>query len=231
MPAGRSRRHRAPGGPHRTRSAATRPAVRRRRAPRPRRDRRTGLHRLHPVHQGLSHGCDPGHPQAHAHRDRGALHRMRALHPRVPGGLHRAGERHRRCHGMGRVVRPAGGPCPAALPGTPPAQGIGRRAGPGGLHTGTTGPCCRGARAPARPGAFAGSKSHCVAGLERPAVCRRPPRRHRRGHGTRPRAPGRRAAVNTVRRAPAGARAVVHPRAASDLYTPHPRYTPSSACT
>ena len=40
--------------------------------------------------------CDPGRQQAHAHRDRGVLHRLRAVRAGLPGGLHRPGERNRR---------------------------------------------------------------------------------------------------------------------------------------
>ena len=83
---------------------APEPGPRRRRPAHGGGDRRSLVHRLHPVHRGLPHRCHPGRQQIHAHRDRALLHRLRAVRAGLPGRLHRPGERHRRPHRLAGLV-------------------------------------------------------------------------------------------------------------------------------
>ena len=59
-------------------------------------DRRSALHRLHALHRRLPGGRDRGRAGLHAHGDRGLLHRLRAVPAALPRGLHRDGRRPRR---------------------------------------------------------------------------------------------------------------------------------------
>ena len=85
------------------------------------RDRRGLVHRLHPVHQGLPHGCHPGRQQVHAYGDRRPLHGLRAVHPRLSRGLHRAAQRQRPGHRLVCLEPPAGRACAPALCAAPRA--------------------------------------------------------------------------------------------------------------
>jgi NAD-dependent dihydropyrimidine dehydrogenase PreA subunit len=52
-----------------------------------------------------------GSHKRNAHRAGALVHRLRAVHPGVPGGLYRAGARDRRSHRMGRLVASASPTC------------------------------------------------------------------------------------------------------------------------
>ena len=52
--------------------------------------------------------CIVGASKRHAHRDRRAVHRLRAVRAGLPGGLHRDGAGHRRAHRLGRLEPGAG---------------------------------------------------------------------------------------------------------------------------
>ena len=52
-------------------------------------DRRGALHRLRTMPAAVSRRRHRRRGEVHAHRPRRALHRLRAVHPALPGGLHR----------------------------------------------------------------------------------------------------------------------------------------------
>src|SRR5690606_28751563 len=85
---GRCRRAR-PGTRARRGTTALRPRPRRAQATSGRAHRGGRLHRLHPLHPGLPGRRHRRRQQAHAHRPRAAVHRLRAVPARLPGGLHR----------------------------------------------------------------------------------------------------------------------------------------------
>ena len=67
------------------------PGPRGRKAADRRRDRRIPVHRLHAVHPGLPGGLHRRRADEDAHRHCFAVHRVRPLHSAVPDGLHRDG--------------------------------------------------------------------------------------------------------------------------------------------
>lgn len=104
-------------------AATARPRARRGAAARGGAHRRDPVHRLHAVHPGVSGRRDRGCAQADAHRAGGLVHRLRSLRGALPRRLHRDDSRHRRAHGVGRVVA-APGRCRARpLCGAPRAAG------------------------------------------------------------------------------------------------------------
>src|SRR5512140_747772 len=92
------------------------------------RHRRSRLHRLHQVHPGLPGGRDRGGDQAHAHRDRGLVHGLRAVRATLSRGLHRL---HRKPGATARGAFARALPVP---PDPPRARREGARAAPGGLR-------------------------------------------------------------------------------------------------
>ena len=89
LPAGRRGAIAALARAHRARGRGARPRVRRRTDRSRRAHRRGPVHRLHAVHRRLPGRRDRRRAEADAHGARRAVHRLRAVPPPLPGRLHR----------------------------------------------------------------------------------------------------------------------------------------------
>src|SRR5712691_7188614 len=132
MPARRRRRHPRAGGAARPRSPAPQSPERHRAAAPRRADRRSALHRMHPVHPGLPGRCNRRSSEADAHgRDR-ALLRVRPVPSALPRGLHSDGPRSRCRRDLGAVPSGCRARALREAPVAARARAPGARRAPGG---------------------------------------------------------------------------------------------------
>lgn len=103
VPAGRRRGRRASRGAARQAGDTARYLARRRARAPARRHRRERVHRLHPVHAGVSCRCNRRCSQTDAHGHRATVHGLRFVRAALPRRLHRDDSRHRRRHRLGRL--------------------------------------------------------------------------------------------------------------------------------